>query len=511
MRKVSYLILWISVGFFIDLEMITLSYAMDDEDENIIRIPVPSNTKITTPLNITPNSAQKKLTHIRVHSGSKTPKATLSRNNSEKDKETGTPTITTSSQGLTPSSSPLRLRPPLSRTNSGSETTTITTSSRGPTPPGTPRRAMLSRENTGSGATTITTSSQGLTPPCTPPKATLSRNNSQEGKASILPNNLPPVKEEKITIVPRKRQRAMSAITPSTTTHEKPENALEENPAEAKRQRILQLQDKIPLIAAVEYAELGKQGDPLGWHYLAFLHASGRLPQQLALTNDQIVDLYLYEVRERIIKEDNRILAVRYWKEAARQGVPEAMHNLGICYEQGLGVLKDEKEFLCWYGRAAANGIEEDFPYLEKGVELGLPESMFNMGICCHKGIGVSKNDEESMYWNCCAAEKGHLEAKFILSDAYLIGNGVLPQNFGEAFKLLSTVALSKGGLAQEKLATAQAVFAMYHEEGIGTPKDLELALSWYKIAALNGSPGLSSKISELEKILRPDPSSGSN
>lgn len=56
--------------------------------------------------------------------------------------------------------------------------------------------------------------------------------------------------------------------------------------------------------------------------------------------------------------------AVTWFKLAAKErleggGVPEAMYNLGICYDNGFGVLQDDVLACTWYKKAAAGGIME--------------------------------------------------------------------------------------------------------------------------------------------------------
>lgn len=41
------------------------------------------------------------------------------------------------------------------------------------------------------------------------------------------------------------------------------------------------------------------------------------------------------------------------------EGVPEAMHNLGVCYGNGLGVALDDVLACTWYKKAAKLGVKE--------------------------------------------------------------------------------------------------------------------------------------------------------
>ena len=45
--------------------------------------------------------------------------------------------------------------------------------------------------------------------------------------------------------------------------------------------------------------------------------------------------------------------AVKWYRKAAEQGNANAQKNLGVCYEKGLGVSKDQAEADKWFHKAA--------------------------------------------------------------------------------------------------------------------------------------------------------------
>ena len=65
---------------------------------------------------------------------------------------------------------------------------------------------------------------------------------------------------------------------------------------------------------------------------------------------------------------------------------------LGVCYENGKGVAKDEAEAVGWYRKAA-----------EQGLDLG----QFNLGVCYENGKGVAKDSAEAVRWYRKAAAQG--------------------------------------------------------------------------------------------------------
>ena len=57
------------------------------------------------------------------------------------------------------------------------------------------------------------------------------------------------------------------------------------------------------------------------------------------------------------IKKDER-KAFEWYKEAAEQGYAEAQNSLGVCYYNGEGVEKDESKAVEWWQKAAEQEIE---------------------------------------------------------------------------------------------------------------------------------------------------------
>lgn len=77
-------------------------------------------------------------------------------------------------------------------------------------------------------------------------------------------------------------------------------------------------------------------------------------------------------------------------------------------------------------------------------AEEGFPSAQYNLGIAYKDGLGVEKNDEQSVQWWRKAAEQGHASAQYALGWSY--------------------------------------------ENGKGIEKDISQALNWYRLAAENGN-----------------------
>ena len=59
----------------------------------------------------------------------------------------------------------------------------------------------------------------------------------------------------------------------------------------------------------------------------------------------------MYDTGKGVLKDDKE--AVKWYRKAAEQGDAKAQNNLGVKYGNGLGVLKDYKEAVKWYRKAA--------------------------------------------------------------------------------------------------------------------------------------------------------------
>lgn len=101
---------------------------------------------------------------------------------------------------------------------------------------------------------------------------------------------------------------------------------------------------------------------------------------------------------------------LRLMRPLADQGDAVAQHDLGVIYENGLGVPQNYDEAVKWYHLAAEQGY-------------GL--SQFNLGLLYDKGRGVSQNDVEAVKWYSLAANQSNAAAQVNLGVLYAQGRGV--------------------------------------------------------------------------------------
>jgi uncharacterized protein len=106
--------------------------------------------------------------------------------------------------------------------------------------------------------------------------------------------------------------------------------------------------------------------------------------------------------------------AVREWQPLAESGNHDAQFNLGLAYENGLGVAADAGQAALWYRRAADQDDREAQAYLAEMYA---------------KGLGVARNDVEALRWYRAAAERGHAASQYNVGLFYALGRGVEPSD----------------------------------------------------------------------------------
>ena len=67
----------------------------------------------------------------------------------------------------------------------------------------------------------------------------------------------------------------------------------------------------------------------------------------------------MYANGEGVLKDYKE--AVKLYRKAAEQGNVTAQSNLGVMYDNGQGVLKDYVKAYAWFNVSSANGSDEGF------------------------------------------------------------------------------------------------------------------------------------------------------
>lgn len=153
-------------------------------------------------------------------------------------------------------------------------------------------------------------------------------------------------------------------------------------------------------------------------------------------------------------KTGNYEQALRLWHPLAEKDNDKAQYNIGILYNQGLGVEKNEKTAFIWFKRAASNGNtdamynlalmynqgrvvyrspKDAFKWWKKAAELGNDAAQFNLGVMYVYGRSVKKDTIEALKWWKQSAQQGNKDARDVLYKTYTEGMFDIPVDLKEA------------------------------------------------------------------------------
>ena len=168
--------------------------------------------------------------------------------------------------------------------------------------------------------------------------------------------------------------------------------------------------------------------------------------------------------------------ARRIWEALDQRSFGEAAFNLGILYEDGLGVARD---------------VERAMAYYRRGALLGSPKAMFRAGVMYWLGApGVPADRGEGRRYLSMAAAAGDSEAqRYLAADSAGAGandpvlradRALAAGRAEESVAILAAAATSGHVRAQTRLAWS-------YEAGRGIARDLALAAQWFGSAAQAG------------------------
>ncbi|MDX2488565.1 MAG: tetratricopeptide repeat protein [Gammaproteobacteria bacterium] len=170
----------------------------------------------------------------------------------------------------------------------------------------------------------------------------------------------------------------------------------------------------------------------------------------------------------------NLPLAYKEFLAAAEEGGSDSQFNVGLMYEQGIGVSKDEKEAIVWYRKAA-----------EQGNAL----AQFNLAVLYENGRGTAVDFAQANEWYRKASVQGDPLAIGNLGMLYVRGQGVKENKAAGVALLLVSATMdsspanhakqnlsSTRGLTSDMLAEAQTLSTeMSSAENVLVPLDLYL------------------------------------
>ena len=96
-----------------------------------------------------------------------------------------------------------------------------------------------------------------------------------------------------------------------------------------------------------------------------------------------------FEEAQAAFDKNDYVTAMRLWRPLAEEGNVDAQNNLGLMYEEGMGVPQDHAMAVSWYRKAADQG---------SGF------AQFNLGASYHNGVGVPQDHTQAYMWLDLAA-----------------------------------------------------------------------------------------------------------
>lgn len=202
----------------------------------------------------------------------------------------------------------------------------------------------------------------------------------------------------------------------------------------------------------------------------------------------------------------NEILDLLRRGQAARN--PTSMLILGVIYERGLGVPRNEAQALKYYRGAAQSGRADALIKIAQfklnGQDVGLNVDPSLIGVLAFsailgndaadpcsgirriarlyaKGTGViQKNIPVAVQWFQLAADAGDPDSAWQLARYHLAGDEVIKDN--DVLRKYLTRAAEAG------VVPAMSELARAYEDGSFVPKNTDLAISWYEKARHAGS-----------------------
>lgn len=149
-------------------------------------------------------------------------------------------------------------------------------------------------------------------------------------------------------------------------------------------------------------------------------------------------------------------LAYKKFLAAAKEGHADSQFNVALMYERGIGVSKDEKEAVVWYGKAASQGSAA---------------AQFNLGVLYENGRGTKIDFAKANELYRKASVQGDALAVGNLGMLYVRGQGVKENKVAGVALLLVSATLDPSpenhakqnltgirGLTSEMVVAAQAL-----------------------------------------------------
>ncbi len=183
-----------------------------------------------------------------------------------------------------------------------------------------------------------------------------------------------------------------------------------------------------------------------------------------------------FELGYRAYGEGKYALAVTMYRLAAEDGYARARNNLGICYEKGHGVPKEEDTAVVWYRLAAEGGYDT---------------AWMNLGDCYLYGRGVAQSDDNAFACYLTAAEKGYAPAQFVVANCYYNAT-IVDRDVQAAMAWYEKAALQGDAESLNRINEIRSDMTDLYNRGVDAYErgDYASAVKFYTIASEFGHRG---------------------
>jgi TPR repeat protein len=174
-------------------------------------------------------------------------------------------------------------------------------------------------------------------------------------------------------------------------------------------------------------------------------------------------------------------LAYKSFLVAAKEGHADSQFNVALMYERGIGIGKDEREAVVWYGKAASQGSAV---------------AQFNLGVLYENGRGTKIDFAKANEWYRKASVQGDALAIGNLGMLYVRGQGVKENKIAGAALLLLSATLDRSpenhakqnlsgtsGVTSEMVVAARALSG-----GFSSAKNVLVPLDQYLMESENST-----------------------
>ena len=161
--------------------------------------------------------------------------------------------------------------------------------------------------------------------------------------------------------------------------------------------------------------------DLLGWKNRSFYDLY--LNALRGYGDDQLQLGICFQLGEHVTKNEKE--AVRWYKKSMNQGYYQAYQALGLCYADGIGVKADANQAIRLF---------------KQGIAKGDKYCYFRLANIYYDGNGVPLNYASAAYYYKLGAEKGDKYSKWMLGYCYLHGQG-LTENRSEGMRWIKAAA----------------------------------------------------------------------